>query len=245
MRKIVVLCGALALGGCASLETTSLTPEALATFEASQDAILIVSLSGDLQCERAFIGLNRRGEETNRVVTTVRDPGYESSNPAVLVVPPGHYALNRGSCMRDGYYPSDLPNLNLWFGGIEIKAGEVVYMGTLDAQRFTYETRLPDRNAVAQFLFSSVDEMESNYLTYTMVNNSDVPERISAQYPDLGRQVVFRAPPPVMSNEEFTAMLDRSFAPDESGVMPTKEEARMRLTAEIEALLKAMNAEAR
>lgn len=237
MRLFVALGAAASLSACATFEppvTTAPAPEAMVEISAGRQAALIVNVGGDLNCEYSLIGINRRGAETNQVITTVQESGFETSGPALIAVEPGRYALNRGSCMRAGYYPAEFPNLNRWFGYVDVEAGEIVYLGTLNAQLVDFTTRSAFDSEFARFWLEAPGATETSYVYYTLDNNPEVVSRITAAHPELSDRIIFRAPPQRISNDLFVSLLKEAYAPDANGVRPTREEAMERFKAALD-----------
>ena len=228
MRLVMIAAAAASLGACASIESTMPTPEAVAEIGAGRSSALIVNMGGDLGCSLAVFGINRAGQPTNEVVTTVFDPGYDTTAPAMIAVPPGRYAFNRGACTKDGYYPAQFPNLQRWFASVEVGENEVVYLGTLNADLVDFSTRSSFDNAFARFWLATPQDTQSSYVLYSLIDDPAVRERISALYPEVAARMVFRAPEQRISNEEFLTLLEQAFAPDAAGVRPTRDEAMVR-----------------
>jgi hypothetical protein len=228
--RIVVLSSAIFLSACATTSETKSIGAEQATreqFQAGQAGILIMNTAGDLNCDRITLGVNRKGSNTNTVISTRRDPGYKSSAPITLVLEPGAYTVNRGSCFREGYYPSELPNLFRWFANVELAGGEVVYMGTLNIKKFEYQTD-SGRKGLSAFLLEGV--AQASYVTYEMADMSaEVRERIAAKEPDLASRMVLRRPRQVISNDDFSNALETAYAAGPDGKAPTRELARQRL----------------
>lgn len=222
------------LAACASYPTTMPTPEAMTKVIDGQSSALITNMGGDLNCSMSFIGIHRAGAAQNEVLNTHFEAGYDTTTPAMIVVEPGRYKISGVSCFRDGYYPSDLPNLARWFGYVEVGQGEVVYIGSLIANRLDFRTRSSFDNPVAAFFLAGENDTESTYLTYELVDNPEVAERLEAIYPDLQGRIVFRAPRQIISRDVFVELLEQAFAPDSDGTLPTLEEANARFMVAID-----------
>jgi hypothetical protein len=231
-RVCSALAAVAALSACASIETTVAPPEALQAFEAGQSSVLVINASGDIYCDEVIMGLYREGADHSEVVWTLRDVGYETSQPALIVVEPGRYALSGASCFKAGYVPADMPNVDLWFDYVTAGAGEAVYLGTLDADLTEAQSRTPESAFAAFFA-----DPTNTYLTYEFQDRSDeVLERLRVSHPALAEKLVVRTPPQVITREEFVAAIETAFAAGADGVLPTREEAQDRLAEEIVAI---------
>ncbi len=240
MRFIAIAAAAASLSACAAIDpivTSQPDQLGIASLAGGEGSAIIFNVGGDTGCDYAYFGVMRSGAENNEVVTTVMDPGYETSHPVIMPVKPGRYSLNRGSCSRSGYYPADFPNLNRWFSSVEVGENEIVYLGTLDTQMVDFNTRSAYDDAWTRFWLEPVGANDFTYVTYRLVDNPEVRERVNALNPGLGERMVFRAPRQRISNETFVELLKKSYAPDAAGVLPTAVEASARFEAEVDRLM--------
>src|SRR5262245_27088271 len=145
---------AAALQGCATTPKTAVpTGLQLDAFNSGSSSILIFNTGGTYACDEAVFGIGREGADKNEVGWTLRDTGYAASAPAILVVPPGRYHLNGASCLKQGYVPARLSAVRLWFGSIDVKPGEVIYIGTLNVDVVEFKTRFDGATRVLNALF--------------------------------------------------------------------------------------------
>ena len=141
-RLIYIVFLAATLQACASPQTTLPTPEALAGFNQGSSSIIIINAAGAPSCDSTIFVIHREGAQTNQVAWTLREAGYATSAPAILVVPPSKYHVTGATCLRSGYYLVELLGLGAWFGKVEVKSGDVVYLGTLDAELLDFRTAM-------------------------------------------------------------------------------------------------------
>lgn len=225
------------LQACSSLETTLPTQADFAKFEAGGSAILITNVAGDLQCDNVIFGINRKGAETNSIMTTIYDPGYASTKPAMIVVPPGRYEFNRGSCDRSGYYPEDLPNLLLWFDGVDVKAGDVAYLGTLDIGRVDVQEQAEGFERLIR-LFDDTPTLKSTYISYEIKDMSaEVLERLNVTHPALATKMKTIMPYQIISRDDFKQAIVTSYAPGPDGQAPLRSTIDTRLDQELNLLV--------
>ena len=219
------------LGACSPIVTTLPAADTLAQVRAGQASALIVNVSGDLQCDFSIIGFYERNETQVHTVTTLRDAGYQSSEPAILALPPGQYAIDSANCMKGGYYPSEYTNLAHWFGFVDIRPGEAVYMGTIDTELVNFRASSAYDSALERFFREAPADTLPTWVLFTIRDNSEVRERISAKYPDLAQRVIFRAPSEYISRDVFLTLLNTAFSNDQDGRPPTFDEATTRFRA--------------
>lgn len=240
-RLFTIALLAACLGGCANIQQTALTPASLREFDQGNTAVLIVNTSGALYCDTTFIALHRDGDPKNEVFVTFRQAGYGTSAPAEMVVEPGRYRLVAASCIKAGFYPASMSSAGLWFGDIEVKPGEVVYMGTLDTELLDYRTRMSSgMKALNAILFTGRDANEFKYIAYQFNDSSaDVLERLRVEHPELAAKMQTRLPPAFITRDDFSSALQRAYAPNADGTLPTTEEAQARLPAELKTVVAA------
>jgi hypothetical protein len=237
---------ALFLGACTTIETTMPTPEQLTGFDSSKQAMIVVNASTNVGCGDFFLGINRNNASTNTVVRTLNDFGYDTSQPAIMIVEPGKFTLDRASCTIPGYYPSDLPNTFAWFGDVDIAAGEIVYIGTFHTDVLEVETK---RGAASQ-VFSALLALDfsksdsTQYPTYEFVNQlEEVIERLNVSHPAIAQQLVFRPIPALIAKDDFSAALQRAHAADEDGNPPAPDVAKAKWIAELQAMFGTLDVE--
>jgi hypothetical protein len=234
-RLFVILFAAAALQACSSPKTAQPTPGDLAAFTSGNVGMLIINTGGGMACDQAVFGIHRDGASKNEVIWTLRDLGYATTQPAILAVYPGLYQVVGASCMKAGYYPSPMGALPYWFGKVEVKSGEVVYMGTLDTEVLKYKAEMSGgAKALNAILFTGRDANEYQYLSYQFKDqNGEVLERLRVSHPDLAAKMVTRTPPVYITKENFAAALGRAFAANPDGSLPKPDVAEARLPEEL------------
>lgn len=229
---------AVTLCACASPHTATLSAQDVEQFKAGSTAVLVMNIAGELSCDETVIAIHRKGADKNDVFWTLRDRGYATSQPALMSLAPGNYRIAGAACIKEGYYPSQMSAVGFWFGSVDVKAGEVVYLGTLHADILDYKTAMSSgMKTLQKILFTGRDAYETKYLTFAMRDDSaDVLERLRVSNPDIAAKLAVRLPPTYITRENFSAALERAYAPNPDGTLPTREQVDARLPGELQKL---------
>jgi hypothetical protein len=239
MRRALFVCLlAAALQACSTPHTSFPAPRELEDLKAGNASALIVNVSGEMGCDETVLGIHRKGSDKNVVFWTLREVGYRTSGPAIQVVEPGTYRIAGAACLKEGYYPSQMSTIPLWFGDVELKPGEVVYIGTLDIQILDYKTEMSKGAKVFNAIFfTGRDSNEFKYLSYEMHDeNAEVLERLRVSYPDIAAKLIVKLPPIYLTTDKFAAALQAAYAPNADGSLPTTDQAQTRLPLELKKL---------
>ncbi len=236
MKRIVALVALTLSSACATMQTTAASQEELQAVVEGRSSALVTNISGDVGCIESIVGVYREGADKSEVLWTVRDADDETSEPAVLVVQPGRYAVSGAACFRPGYVSTELPMVEYWFMPVAIEPGEAVYLGTLSAERVDAEARY----AESDFGRLYEDRPTTTYVAYEFQDRSDeVRERLRESHPQLIDRLVVRAPAALLTRDEFVAAIEIAYAPGADGASPTVDEARARLAERLAALFAA------
>jgi len=205
-KYAILTIAALCATGCATSTPISTRPD-ITSLEATKGVsadkgILIVDTTGNLNCNSIQMGFY---SEDKNVVSMI-DYAGSKSGPAMQVVEPGKYRLISGTCNKQGFYPSSLPSLRLWFSSIEVGAGEAVYAGTLDTNRVDVKSKLEGAGAVWSAL----------------INQSTKTDRM-----------IYRPPLSILDKQEYEAAILRAYGKTEDGKTPTKSEVDLRFKEEM------------
>lgn len=237
--------GACLLTACATATPISSRPN-LASMANTQGAaadkgILIIDTKNNLGCTSLRMGLS--GGVQQSIYLT--DYTSKASGPAVKIVEPGKYRFFSSTCSIPGYYPSNLPQMELWFGSIEVKAGETIYAGTLNSSRVDVKSKLEGAEAIWGVLSNYSTKKETTYLTYEFTNNSDwIKQALREQEePDqnmieIADRMVYRPPLSIMDKEEYQSAILRAYSKTEDGKTPTKSEVDIRFREEMKTAIK-------
>ena len=240
-KLLGVALAALTVTACAGPVSTRPDPVALknAVSDTSDKGVLVMDTSGNLGCDSTTIGLM---SDTGKFVN-LTDYRSTKAGPAVGVVAPGKYRIFSGRCTVPGYYPSQLPSLRIWFGTVDVKAGETIYAGTLDTNRVDVKSKLEGFGAVWGALNNFSTKKQSTYLTYEMLDKSSElrqtmqGEEADADMADVANRMVFRPPLKVLDKGEYEAAIMRAYAPTAEGKTPTKDEVDARFADEMQIAL--------
>ena len=150
-----------------------------------------------MACETAAFGIHRDGAPQNEVALTVRDRGYATTQPAILVVQPGTYQVDRASCFSPRMVLEQMNVLPYCLGKVGEKSGEVVYLGTLDTEILDFKTAMSDNQKFWNTIFlTGRENIESKYVSFQFKDQSDeVLERLRDSHPDLAAKLTIRRPP--------------------------------------------------
>lgn len=232
--RLRALAAAAPLAACATPMTTTLpTPEALAAYDPATEAKIVVNVGGSAECEEAIVAVNRRGERQNTVLQTVRDRREDVSEPAMAIVTPGTYGFNKGVCFKMGYYPLQLTGLPLWSGPVEVAAGETVYLGTLNVDDVTVNTRQNALLAALNAITLSPTKDTHEFVAYEVVEDAGLTRRLDEALPGEGGAMVTRLAPQFVSRADYEAAFLRAYARDANGKLPSEAEAKARLNEEL------------
>lgn len=230
-RFLLLAVVAFLLQACATPQTTIPSPELLSAVQSNGSVVVVVNSASIFSCDETLIGIHQQGARQNDVVWTLRDTGYESSAPAMVIARPGKIRLSGASCLSAGYQPMRWASAGLWFGEIEVSAGEVIYLGALTAHREEFDAKTGTLTRAA----SAVASGTPSYLTFEFVDRSaEVLERLRVSHPTLAERLVVRIPPPFMTREDFVGALRVAYAPGSDGTPPTADQTRASLSEQLE-----------
>lgn len=224
---------AIATSGC----VTSLypSPEEVAVFPGSGKSMIAIGLDARRAgCPSGTVYLAREGGGEGASIFTL--PG----KPNVAMVPPGKYTPASIGCTT-GNMIITLPGVDLWFLPVEVKAGEIVHLGTLTADTVAVQTDKSDAEEVGEAILT----LGVSLLTGTSNNQHEFPmydvrpategdrealrETISGLANDLKSRKLIR----IMSPKAVANAYRNAYALHADGTAPTEEEARGKLSVEI------------
>lgn len=225
LRVIGSVVLALTMGACAETVTTMPDAAVLHQIASGGQSALVLNGSSDLGCIDTRIWIGGRtdsGETVSAYVDTLFDAGYATSEPAVLAVAPGMYFVQSDFCRTLSNDYEFALETRRPLGVVSVRAGEVVYPGTL----VKYPTEITHRTGT---IWGSEYDITGAILVTDLVPNDDVAERINSRYPELAGKVVYRMPRGLTVASQHQEAIRRAFSPDETGVFPTHEEAMAKL----------------
>lgn len=244
--KTTILTAAMAAVTLSACGTAAIStrPDPLALQKTSGDTaekgVLVLDTSGNLGCNSTTIGLMGAGGK----FVNLTDFRGDKAGPAVGVVEPGRYRILSGRCTVPGYYPSQLPSLRIWFGSVNVEAGETVYAGTLDTNRVDVKSKLEGLGAVWGALNNFSTKKQSTFLTYELLDKSDSlktvmkAEGMGEDMADVADRMVYKPPLAILDKGEYEAAIFRAYAPTADGKTPTKAQVDERFAEEMKTALK-------
>lgn len=227
VRLLSIIFATATLCGCA----TNPSPEQVVGLKDGKLSALALNVSGSLECTFVDVYLQREGDAKPIVFPSLRGKGHATSDPWVLLQPPGRYRIVSALCEKSGYVPAVLPYLGDWFTPVDLGAGETVYLGTLNIERHDFATSSAYANPVTRFMLAEDNDRSTTYLTYSIVDHPEFHSWMAANYPDLADKVITRFPTQKVSNQDMIALAKEAFAPDANGVLPTRAVAMAKLSA--------------
>lgn len=224
-RALPAVLAALALAACQHRHP--LTDEALSEFRQGGDKA-ILAVDGDMTafgCGSArynFINLSDRSKVSVK----------SEAGAGISIVTPGRYRLDTLYCAVWGTGGWDIP-ANDWFSVVDVKPGEVVYLGTIVV--------IPFSDTVSGSMLQTPDLKAAWGLapTYTMRDEFDAALKVlRPEVGDLADRMVARPLGLLLSEREFADAVERAYRPV-NGVMPSHTEARASVAAELDRIFRA------
>lgn len=242
MKKLIAMIAGLgALAACETAPLISTTPSAelVQSFmnQDSKSGLLIVDAQSNLGCDSFSVYLSEPGNSTRAALRQVTIYDKKESAPAILHVAPGTYEIRGVYCNRYGYYPTEMNGVRYWFHTVEVEEGEAVYMGTLDVDVETLQTRQKTGQAIANFLLmTDLDgRNDHQYPIYSLVDDEkSIAAYLDENHPGTSSKLVTRMPYQIVDPESIRTAYQNAYARNEDGSMPTREEAMGKLKIELD-----------
>jgi hypothetical protein len=224
---------AIATSGC----VTSLypTPDEVAAFPGSGKSMIAVGLdAGRAGCPSGTVYLAREGGGEGASIFAL--PG----KPNVAMVQPGKYTPASIGCTT-GNMIITLPGVDLWFLPVEVKAGEIVHLGTLTADTVAVQTDKSDAEEAGEAiltlgvsLFTGAKNNQHQFPMYDVRPSTEgdreaLRETIGGLANDLKSRKLIR----LLSPRAVANAYRNSYALHDDGTAPTEEEARGKFAVEI------------
>lgn len=199
---------------------------------ASGKALLVMDMTGNFICNRSNLTLTEKNGETVTIPLKVR----KKSNPTVKVVNPGSYKISYGTCVNGGI-PRPLPDIPIWFGTIDLKAGQTIYAGTVYVEKHELKTRREGLDAVNGFLSLDTNK-ETNFITYEIENQLEtVKEKLGPELASMTNELIYSPPLAILDEAEFETALQRAYEKTAEGKNPSQSEVDKRIKTEIRTAL--------
>ena len=234
--KKAIACLALcaAVVGCSTPSGTSFpTLSEMQALPTSNEAMIAFNSSGDVHCTRLYLGVHREGDSQNTVIQTDRYYDSATSETAVAVVPAGKISISGAYCDHIRYVPHKLPMIGLWFGEIEIKPGEFVYIGNLNVEEMVFDSY---QSLMHKFWMG---DRKLAFYSYELQDDSaGARESFRFTAPELENKMVTRIPPRFLDKELYKEAVQQAYGSNpETGERPTEEEAAQKLRAYLKVVI--------
>jgi hypothetical protein len=226
------------VGVSACATTPSLTPEQMAAIRAGGQSAIIMSYreyAGMYGADIRFVNV-----ETRRLYGVWMHGGdnWVNAGPDMVAVPPGRYRVHGGGL--SGYeVTGTLPLLEYWFDEFEVRAGEVVDVGTLTIDDIDVRSAPGVGDQIFNFLMTLDPAQRDVYYAYN-VDYSDearVQHMLESKYPDLGVAPVRRPLRALLDRARFEQIILDAYARDADGDLPAMQEVRSRVGIGLQRLL--------
>jgi hypothetical protein len=234
MRSIIAaLACAVGLAGC---DTYGPSLSQLESFAGSEKAMVAISIDGSAFCGKpgGAVWLGRKGSERGTKFL------MNGSDPGVQIVEPGMYFPYGVACSGNGYI-YDLPNVSAWFSPVELRAGEVVHLGTLVPWAVVVQVDRSDLDVVGDAINTLGTSLftlgPSKTIQFPVYEFRPITEEdrvlLRKLIGDAANHVVERQPAPVMSPRVMETAYRRAYALKPDGTAPREEEGQAKLESEL------------
>ena len=234
LRRILAApAGALAMFGAAACETVSVSPEQLQLINSGSQSGIIMSYKEHAGLWGSTI--NIANVATGRIYSLAMHGGdnWVNAGPDMVMTPPGTYRVLDGSI-----YATDMsgtmPLLQWWFRDFDVRAGEVVDVGTLRLSDINVKS-IPSDELVQFFrgLVSGGDNSDvSTYVMYEVDYSDDarVQAMLKSKYPTLAVEPVKRPLQVALDRKEFEALIVEAYRPGADGKYPSAPEVEAKVS---------------
>lgn len=225
--KHTILVGLAVLALAACQHRHPLSGEALDQFRRGGDQA-ILAIDGDMNafgCGSARYNFINLADQSKVGVKSEAGAG-------INIVAPGRYRLDTLYCAVWGTGGWHIP-ANDWFSDVEVKPGEVVYLGTVVVVPFTQtESASVLRTPEMQAAWSQVP-------AYTMREEFEAARKVlRPEIGDLADRMVARPFKLLLSEQELAGAIERAYEPV-NGVTPSHYQAKLRVSADLRRLHRA------
>ncbi len=219
-RALIAVAATLALAACQHRHP--LSGEALSGFREGGQAIL--AIDGDMNAFGCGSARYNFVNVTDQSKVSVKS----EAGAGINIVPPGRYRLDTLYCAVWGTGGWHMP-ANDWFSVVEVKPGEVVYLGTVVV--------IPFAQTPAGLGLLQTPEMKAGWgqlPTYTMRSQVEAARKVlRPEIGDLADRMVDRPFRLLLSESELAGAIQRAYQPI-NGVTPSLYQARLSVAAELD-----------
>lgn len=233
-QVLAAVSAALALFGAAACETVSVSPEQLQLINTGTQSGIIMSYKEHNGLWGSTIRFGNVASGRTYSVSMHGGDNWVNAGPDMVMVPPGKYRVLDGSI-----YATDMsgtmPLLEWWFKEFDVRAGEVVDVGTLKMTDVNVRS-IPSDELVKFFrsLVTLGDESDvSTYVMYEVDYSDDVRVQamLKSKYPTLSVTPVKRPLQVALDRAEFERIIVEAYRPGPDGKYLSEAEADAKVGA--------------
>jgi hypothetical protein len=233
-QVLAAVSAALALFGAAGCETVSVSPEQLQLINTGSQSGIIMSYREHNGLWGSTIRFANVSTGLTYSVSMHGGDNWVNAGPDMVMAPPGKYRVLDGSI-----YATDMsgtmPLLQWWFKEFDVRAGEVVDVGTLKMTDINVRS-IPSDELVKFFrsLVTLGDTSDvSTYVMYEVDYSDDarVQAMLKSKYPTLSVTPVKRPLQVALDRAEFERIIVEAYRPGPDGKYPSEAEADAKVSA--------------
>lgn len=231
---LAAVSAALALFGAAACETVSVSPEQLQLINTGTQSGIIMSYKEHNGLWGSTIQIANVSTGRTYSLSMHGGDNWVNAGPDMVMAPPGRYRVVDGSI-----YATDMsgtmPLLEWWFKEFDVRAGEVVDVGTLKMTDINVRS-IPSDELVKFFrsLVTLGDESDvSTYVMYEVDYSDDarVQAMLKSKYPTLSVKPVKRPLQVALDRTEFERIIVEAYRPGADGKYLSESEADAKVGA--------------
>jgi hypothetical protein len=231
-RFLAAAAVAFAMFGAAACETVSVSPEQLQAINGGSQAGVIMSYKEHAGLWGSTVNIANVATGLRYSLSMHGGDNWVNAGPDMVMVPPGIYRVVDGSI-----YATDMsgtmPLLGWWFRDFDVRAGEVVDVGTLKMTDINVKS-IPSDELVQFFrgLVSGGDNSDvSTYVMYEVDYSDDarVQAMLKSKYPTLAVGPVKRPLQVALDRKAFEALIVEAYRPGSDGKYPSAPEVEAKV----------------
>lgn len=232
-RFLAAVSVAFAMFGAAACETVSVSPEQLQLINGGSQSGIIMSYKEHAGLWGSTIHFANVSTGQRYSVSMHGGDNWVNAGPDMIMAPPGRYRVVDGSIYATDM-SATMPLLEWWFREFEVRAGEVVDVGTLKMTDINVKS-IPSDELVQFFrgLVSGGDNSDvSTYVMYEVDYSDDarVQAMLKSKYPTLAVAPVKRPLQVALDRKEFEAIIVEAYRPGADGKYPSAREVEVKVS---------------
>lgn len=224
---------AWAMFGAAACETVSVSPEQLQAINGGSQAGVIMSYREHAGFWGSTVNIANVATGLRYSLSMHGGDNWVNAGPDMVTVPPGTYRVVDGSIYETDM-SGTMPLLGWWFRDFDVRAGEVVDVGTLKMTDINVKS-IPSDELVQFFrgLVSGGDNSDvSTYVMYEVDYSDDarVQAMLKSKYPTLAVGPVKRPLQVALDRKAFEALIVEAYRPGADGKYPSAPEVEAKVS---------------